>query len=229
VDAKGEKQILTAPGANHKLTLAECEKAAPMIRDCRVLLVQFETPMRVILRAVELGHKAGAMVVLDPAPPRKVSKRLLSCVDVIRPNSTEAKALTGVEVVDRKSALRAARGLFTAGVRRAAAIQAGSQGDLLIARETTDDPILLPRIKVKTIDETGAGDAFAAGLAVALAWGQPHSVAGPFASVAAALATTKFGAQPAMPRLREVLGLMRRNGFAEAAEALRDKAGVTRR
>jgi ribokinase len=224
VDAAGEKQIMTAPGANLKLTMAECNQAAQPIRDCRVLLAQFETPTSVILRAMQLARDAGTTVVLDPAPPRKIPKRLLSYVDVIRPNASEAGALTGVEVVDRKSATEAACQLFNAGVRSAVAVEAGNEGDLLFTRDALDSPISLPRIKVRTIDATGAGDAFAAALATGLAWELPFAVAAPFASAAAALSTTKFGAQPAMPTLHEVLALMRRVNHAPEA-AMIESAG----
>ena len=114
--------------------------------------------------------------------------------------------------------------MFKAGVRSAVAIEAGKEGDLLFARDSLHMPISLPRIKVKTVDATGAGDAFAAALAVALAWRLPYVVAGPFASATAALATTKFGAQPAMPSLREVLALMRRKNFANEAACVASAA-----
>jgi ribokinase len=94
------------------------------------------------------------------------------------------------------------------------ATQAGEAGDLLIWNSGEE---CFPRLRVKTVDATGAGDAFAGALAVALS--EKHSLreAGAFANAAAALATTKFGAQPAMPRRAEVLRLMRRAG--RAAEA----------
>ncbi len=62
------------------------------------------------------------------------------------------------------------------------------------------------------MDATGAGDAFAAGLAVALAEGRNFQQAGMFANAAAALATTKLGAQPALPRRPQVLALLKRQG-----------------
>jgi len=210
VDGSGEKQIFCAPGANHKLTVARIHAAAPLIRQARVLLVQFEVPMPTVLAAAKIAHAAGVRVVLDPAPPAKAPPALLKLVDVIRPNSSEAKALTGVRVDDVKSARRAAQKLFARGVQ-AVAIEAGKAGDLTICR---DGEKLLKRLKVKTVDATGAGDAFAAGFAVALAEGRSYSEAGTFANAAAALATTKFGAMPAMPCRRDVLNLLRRASSA---------------
>lgn len=72
--------------------------------------------------------------------------------------------------------------------------------------------LFLSRMPVKAIDATGAGDAFVAALAVSLAEGQPLPTAAPFANAAAALTTTKLGAQPALPRRSAVLSLLSRVG-----------------
>ncbi|MDB6034310.1 MAG: ribokinase [Verrucomicrobiales bacterium] len=206
VEAGGEKQILVAPGANHALSVTDLEKAKRLLGSTRVLLIQFEVPMKATLWAARLARAAGACVVLDPAPPAQASRDLLSLVDVVRPNASEAEALTGLKVKDVRSARRAAEKLLAQGIKLVAT-QAGDEGDLLV---WNGGEKLLPRIKVKSVDATGAGDAFAAGLAVALAEGQSYEAAGALANAAAALATTKFGAQPAMPFRREVERLMKR-------------------
>ena len=204
VDDSGEKQILCAPGANHKLSPSRIRSAASVIRSARVLLMQFEVPMPTVLTAAKIAHAAGVRIVLDPAPAAKAPASLLRLIDVIRPNSSEAKALTGIEVTDLKSARRAAQKLFEHGMK-AVAIQAGKAGDLIVWH---GGERLLPRLKVKTVDATGAGDAFAAGFSVALAQGRSYAQAGAFANAAAALATTKMGAMPAMPYRRHVLALL---------------------
>jgi ribokinase len=71
-----------------------------------------------------------------------------------------------------------------------------------------DCELWLPRFEVKRVDATGAGDAFASAFAVCLAEGRPLSEAGPFASAAAALATTVLGAQASLPRRAAVLELL---------------------
>jgi ribokinase len=200
VGAGGEKQIFVAPGANHALTPADVDKAKRVLQDTRVLMIQFEVPVQTTLRAARIAKAAGACVVLDPAPPAEAPRGLLSLVDVVRPNASEAKALTGLQVIDARSARRAAKKLFSFGIKLVA-MQAGDEGDMLIWKE---GEVLLPRLNVKSVDATGAGDAFAAGLAVALAEGLSYPAAGALANAAAALATTKFGAQPAMPSRREV-------------------------
>jgi ribokinase len=148
VDASGEKKIFCAPGANHKLTPQRIRAAASVIRQSRVLLMQFEVPMATVTAAARIAHRAGVRVVLDPAPAALAPASLLKLIDVIRPNSSEAKALTGIEVKDVNSARRAAKSLLERGVK-AVTVQAGDAGDLIVWRE---GECLLQRIKVKTID-----------------------------------------------------------------------------
>jgi len=227
VDKQGEKQIMTAPGANQCLTVGDIQRAAPLLRSTKVLLMQYEVPEAAVIKAAEIAHKAGALVVIDPAPARPTPKKLLRLIDVIRPNSAEAKVLTGLNIRDRKTACRAAAKLFRAGIKMVA-LQIGDSGDLILwkgERSPSGLPLLeeraggradfpfthhfLRRLKVKTVDATGAGDAFAAGLAVALAEGCNYREAGILANAVAALSTTKLGVQPALPTRSEVVRFLR--------------------
>jgi len=79
------------------------------------------------------------------------------------------------------------------------------------------------------IDATGAGDAFAAALAVMLAEGRALSDAGPVASAAAALATTKIGAQASLPRRDAVLALLAQTAAPHQREAARERGGESHR
>jgi ribokinase len=155
--------------------------------------------------ALELARAAGVKTVLDPAPAVPLADDIFQLVDVIRPNSSEAETLTSVRVHDRASAARAARVLLGRGAG-AAIVQAGESGNILV---TPDEQHFLPRIPIESVDATGAGDAFAAALAASLAEARSLPEAAAFGSAAAALATTKLGAQAALPRREEVLRLLR--------------------
>jgi len=205
VDASGEKKIAAAPGANRSISVADVDRAAATIRRTKVLLMQYEAPVASVIRAAEIARAAGVLIIVDPAPARPTPQRLLKLIDVVRPNSAEAKTLTGINITDAKTARRAAGKLFASGLKMVS-FQIGERGDLVIWPEGER---WLPRLRVKTVDATGAGDAFAAGLAVALAEGRPFAEAGQFANATAALATTKLGAQPAMPGRATVLRLLR--------------------
>jgi ribokinase len=205
VDHSGEKEILTAPGANRRLVDAHVAAAKTIITASKVLLVQLEVPLPAVKLALDLARAAGVKTVLDPAPAVPLSDDVLQLVDVIRPNSSEAETLTSVPIHDRTSATRAARVLLERGAG-AAIVQAGESGNILV---TPDEEHFLPRIPVESVDATGAGDAFAAALAASLAEARSLPEAAAFGSAAAALATTKLGAQAALPRREEVLRLLK--------------------
>jgi ribokinase len=216
VDAGGEKQIMTAPGANHRLTVDDIARARDVITAARVLLIQLEVPLDAIESAAHLGRSAGALVVLDPAPPRPLPERLLRQVHVIRPNAAEAEAITGIRVSDELSARDVARHLMERG---AGAAIVGAPGGNLLA--TSDEELWVPHTKVEAVDSTGAGDAFAAAVAVSLSRDEPLRSAVRFASAAAAAKTRKLGAQAGLPSREEVLQLLSAQGTRGVAESRR--------
>jgi ribokinase len=73
-----------------------------------------------------------------------------------------------------------------------------------------ESELWIPHIRVEVVDATGAGDAFAAALAVMVAEDRPWPEAARFSSAAAALKTTKLGAQAGLPRREEVEALVAR-------------------
>jgi ribokinase len=200
VDRSGEKQIIAWGGANHALLPEDVRGAADVIRAARVLLLQLEIPLASVMEAVTIARDAGVTVILDPAPASPLPEELYRSLDLIRPNAHEAETLTGVVVTDRASARRAAHILLDRGVG-AASVQAGAEGDLIVAR---DREIFLPRFPVASVDATGAGDAFAGTLALELARGATLEEAGPRASAAAAFTTTSIGAQNSLPRPEDI-------------------------
>lgn len=207
VDATGEKSIGACMGANQKLSALHLKAAAAAIQSCKVVLMQFEAPDPALLAAAKLARRAGAKVILDPAPARRMPAGLIERVDLIRPNASEAEFLTSICVTDRESARRAAQKLLERGAG-AVALQSGDGGDLFV---WPGGEAWLPHFKVKSIDATGAGDAFAAGLAVGLAEGLPFSEAGRLGSATAALKTLKMGAQAGLPTRRAVERFLRAN------------------
>jgi ribokinase len=66
----------------------------------------------------------------------------------------------------------------------------------------------VPAFRVEPTDTTAAGDAFVAGLAVAVLRGLPLPEAVRFANAAGAVAVTRAGAQPSLPRTPEVQELL---------------------
>jgi ribokinase len=205
VDESGEKQILTAPGANLLLTEAGITGHSALFARAEIVLVNLEVSLAAAAAAVRLARAAGARVVLDPAPPVPLPEEMLRDVHVIRPNGSEAEALTGVAVQDRSSASAAAKNLLTRGV---GAVCVGAPGGNLLV--SPEGELWLEHVPIEAVDKTGAGDAFAAGLAVGLAEGMPLEEAARLAHVAAALKTTRLGAQAGLPHRNDVTEMLRR-------------------
>lgn len=203
VDRNGEKQILTAPGANLALGEADIERAQARIALAEVMLVGLEVPLAAVSAALRLGKAAGVRTLLDPAPATPLSEELLRLVDVISPNESEAEVLTNVKVSDVRSAAQCARVLLVRGA--SAAIVRGGEGTLVA---TSTEQHVIPRHSVAHVDATGAGDAFMAALAVALAEGRSLVDAAVFANAAAAFSTTRVGAQAGLPRRAELRPLL---------------------
>jgi ribokinase len=210
VDASGQKQIAAAPLANARVGRREVQAAADLLQRCRVLLVQLELPEAAVEEGVAIADSAGARVVMDPAPARPLGDPLIARLDVIRPNAREAELLTGIEVRDFATAQRAAEALLARGAG-AAIVEAGDEGNLVL---TGAGAWRFPRFQVDRVDATGAGDAFAAAVAVGLARGLSWPDIGALASAAAALKTKKLGAQAGLPTWAAVETFLRERGVA---------------
>lgn len=211
VDRQGQKLIMATPGANANVSEEDLRMASPVIREGRVLLMQLELPVPIIERAAQIAKGAGRLVVLDAGPGRELPDSVLQNLDVIRANAHEAGILTGRAVHNLEDARHAAQSLRQRGVG-AAIIGAGAEGDLILSRE---GELRLPWQPVEAVDATGAGDAFTATLAVCRGEGLSWSESGPCASAAAALKTTKLGAQAGLPRRADLVK------FIEARSAVR--------
>jgi ribokinase len=204
IDAHGEKQTLSAPGAMARLAIADVEAAAGALQSARALLVSLEISPESVQAAVRLARMAGVLVALDPSPPRPLPDDLLAHVDIIKPDAREAQALTGIASHDRASARAAAQHLMDRGVK-VVAIQAGDEGDLLVWHA---GECWLSHLPVRSVDATGAGDAFLATLVTMRLEGHEWPEAGRFASAAAALTTTVLGVETALPRRDAIQALL---------------------
>jgi ribokinase len=196
----GENSIVSVLGANDRLAPGLLEEAGGVIERADVLLLQFSIPLESVDRALQIAVDRGVPVHLDPTPTGRGAARLWHRAYRVTPNATEAEALTRVAVTDVPSALEAARKMRRRGVK-VPIIKLGAEGCLVL-----DDrgPRLVPGFRVDVVDTTGAGDAFAAGLAVLTAEGASLDEALLFANACGALACTVFGAQPSLPS-REVV------------------------
>jgi ribokinase len=200
----GRNSIMVLPGANGRLTEADVEGSRDQFEGAAYVLLQLEIPLRTVVAAARAARRAGAQVILDPAPALAIgeSHELFSLVDVLTPNETEAAILAGLPPrrLDPVQAADIGRQLQRRGTG-IVIVKLGDQGCVLVS---DGEPRHLPTSTVQAVDTTAAGDVFNAGLAVGLSEGMDLSAACQFANRAAAVSVTRRGAQPAAPSRAEV-------------------------
>ena len=205
VDRKGRNLIAVAPGANARLSPKDVQGAKAVLAGASAVLLQLETPLATVENAAALAARAGACVILNPAPARLLPNRLLRNISILTPNETEAETLTGIAVHDDRSATRAAERLLARGVKTVI-ITLGARGAFVADGQLR---CRVPAIRTTAVDTTAAGDIFNGALAVALGEGRPILEAVRFANAAAAISVTRFGAQPSAPTRQEIDRLLR--------------------
>jgi len=196
----GHNCIVLDPGANELLTAEEVNACGPALDSVSVVLTQLEIPVAAAEAAMKQGRERGAVTILNPAPARPVPTSLLSSVDILTPNETEAAVLAGHKGQTTTDPQQIARKLIEQGVRTVI-VTLGEKGALIVCESSA---LHVPAIHVSAVDTTGAGDAFNAGLATALAFGSTLEDAVRFAVITGGLAVTREGVIPGLPTSGEV-------------------------
>jgi len=192
----GENQIIGVLGANDRLDQSDIQRLSTQLMGAKLLLLQLEIPIAIAQAAAQAAQQAGVKVMLDPAPVPSVSLApLYPLVDFLLPNEVEASQLVGFPVTSPTTAAHAAAHLQQQGAQTVI-IKLGAQGAYCATRTAS---FFVPAFAVSAIDTVAAGDAFAGGFATAIAEGLPLDQAVRWGCAAGALATTKVGAQTAMP------------------------------
>lgn len=199
LDDKGQNSIVVVPGANHHLAPADIDAAEDLIRQAAIVLMQLEIPIPAAERTAALCRKHGVSTILDPAPaPPQGLTPLLSSVNILTPNQSEAETLLGRRVSNPEEAGQA---LIERGAQ-CVVLKLGEDGAMIIKRN--EKAVHVPAFKVRAVDTTAAGDAFTGALAVAISEGRQLPDAVRFACAAGALTCTRLGAQPSLPGRTEV-------------------------
>lgn len=205
-EADAQNRIIVILGANERVDRDSVMRAEKDFADCDLALAQFETTVDAVLAAKELAKKYNKPFVLNPAPYVDVPKELFDGIDYVTPNETEAELFTGVKVDTVDDCRRAAAVFFSMGVKNVV-ITLGVRGAFYTDGKTE---LLVPALKVKAVETTGAGDAFNGGLSTALAEKMPIEIALKFATCTSAISVTRKGSAPSMPRRDEILALLKK-------------------
>ncbi|MDR1482506.1 MAG: ribokinase [Synergistaceae bacterium] len=199
VDASSNNSILIVKGANNFLHPEDIDRAAEDIKGCGLIILQLEVPLETVYYAIEWGAKNGVQVILNPAPAAELDYSYVRKASFLVPNETELETITKMPVSTMSEIAAAARALVREGVR-SVIVTLGSKGSLYVAEGREE---LVPPHTVKSVDSTGAGDAFIGSFA------QYYLKTGDVietmktANRYAALSTMKPGTQKSFPTLEE--------------------------
>ena len=219
----GQNAIIVLPRANLALAAGMVEAAmqsilaqSSMKANTSVFMAQCEMRMATIAAGLRLARSAGMTTIFNAAPiPREpFPDDLFAFVDILIVNEAEAATLTGTTVDAPSNAMEAAALLLAKGVKHVI-ITLGAQGCIWSAYNGDEGQIShqwIRAIPVKAVDATAAGDAFCGALAAKLAEGMAMVEALRWANAAGAVAATRLGALPSLPRVEEVEALLREVG-----------------
>jgi len=195
---QGDNFIVIDPGANADLTPQDVTAAEEHIKKADMLIVQLEIPFETVTFTMKLAQNHGVRVLLNPAPASKskVVEEIINMANILTPNETECKILSGLDVTNADSAFKALQYFMDRGVKQVC-ITMGEKG--VAYNDGTEFKHIPCRDVEKVVDTTAAGDSFSAALAVALCKGMDINGAVRYANTAASLTVTKKGAQPSLP------------------------------
>ncbi len=200
VAQSGENSISVAPGANARLMPEHIEACEQEIKQAKVVLLQLEIPVQTVKTAIDIAHKHGVKIILNPAPAQLIDDETLKKVDFFTPNETEIELFYQKEIKST-SDLKYAAGRFIQKGTKNVLITLGKEGVFAFSPDINQ---IIPSYSVNTVDTTAAGDVFNGALAVAVCEGTPLRKAIRFANAAAALTVTKMGAQSSIPDRQEI-------------------------
>ncbi len=203
VDDEGRNAIIIVPAAYGRLSADIVAGQSALLDAAKFVVCQMEVPAETVEWTIHHAHRAGAKVVLNPAPILgPLPAGWLGSIDYLIPNEVEAEFLSGVAVTSPASAATAARTLREAGTANVL-ITLGALGVFASTQDGAEHHY--PGHPVAAVDTTAAGDVFVGGFVASLAAGRSVADAIGFGQAAAALSVTRHGAQPSIPRYDEII------------------------
>lgn len=215
-DHSAQNRIIVIPGANQTLTVEEVAWIQAEIGTYDVVLLQLEVPLEVNRTVARWAQAAGVPVMLNPAPATDLDDELLRYVTYLTPNEQEASMETGLPLTNdadgprREDLRKIAAALWEKGVENVI-ITLGGSGSAVVGEH---DIHYIPCVRMDHVaDPTAAGDSFVGALSVGLTVGLSQDEALAFASHTAAITVSRMGAMPSLPRLDEVMELLKERAY----------------
>ncbi len=200
VDENGSNFIGVAPGANQELQEHSVHLAVSRIPLPDVILFQAEIDHNTVKYLADGMIPGDPLLVFNYAPVAPPILNDLNGLSVLVVNETEAGDLTGSRLENKTAIERAAKNLRA----RGPAVVVITMGDQGLVAATENQLLYQMAPHTAPVDTTGAGDVFCGTFAAALAMQHELPEALTLAQCAAALSTTRQGAQTSVGTADEV-------------------------
>ena len=159
-DEEGEMALaLSDMEVCDRITPAYLTANSQMLQNARVIVADTNIPGETL---VYLAENCSAPIFCDPVSTIKAEKLrpILNKIHTLKPNRLEAELLSGVRILEKKDAEKAARALLEKGVQRVF-ISMGADG---VYAADDQAQMWLQNLPGEMVNTTGCGDAFMAAL-----------------------------------------------------------------
>jgi ribokinase len=213
-----ENLIAVAKSSNDAVDSAMVSAARPAFETASAVISQLEIRDGAIEATARLCQELGKPFILNPAPSRRLPKRIYESLRIIVVNEHEARDISGGiasahSTVSKPNVESAVTTLAHQEIRDAicalhrmgcknVVVTLGAEG-VMFSEGNEIESIAAP--KVQPVDTTGAGDCFVGWLGVGIGEGLSLRESVAKACIAASIAVTRAGAQDGMPYRHEVV------------------------
>lgn len=198
----GESSIVISQGANALLDENAILAAKQVFSSSDAALFQMESPPMTITAGLKLARQTGCKTFLSAEPPFSLPNEAWRNIDCLILNERALSFYAGHRDEDIPFQ---AKEILARGVR-CLVVTRSTRGGIVFS--PSGENFSFDAFSIRTVDHTGARDAFCAGLCVALSEGMPMRTAVRFASACGALACTVIGAHPSLPWRHQVSALL---------------------
>ncbi|WP_163538401.1 ribokinase [Gracilibacillus sp. YIM 98692] len=197
----GEYYSTILKGANFELTTKDVDEAEDVIKQSKIMIFQLENPIPIIEYAMAKAKENGCYVVLNAAPAKTITQEMYDYIDCLIVNESEASFYCSQKVDTIEEAKKAGRTLHDL-FNSLVIVTLGKNGSIAF---DGNQEYFQPAQKVKSVDTTGAGDAYTSAIAYGIYHQFDIQKSMAFATEVSAIAVTKDGGHSSFPKIEDVM------------------------